>query len=168
MTVCPICKRNKISVMKMEIPSYYVTGFGIERLEKTEVCPECGTNLVFLSENAGDNVTLEQKNNAVDYFSEVIGSIDDRRLQKVLIDYINQEPYDDPDPEGTRKRREEDLKKTRRKSILMSVTVFMGMGAILFYVSGIINSWMLRLASCFLMLAGAVVIVLPLLKRLTK
>ena len=168
MSICPICKKNKTNIMKMYVPSYYITGFGIERLEPFEVCPECGTNLMFLSENAGENVTIDQKNNAVDYFAECIDGIADPEMKRILIDYINQEPYNDPDPEATKAKRDASIKQTRKKSILMSMLIFLAMGGTLFYVSDIIDSWILKLASIFLIAAGFIVMLLPFLKKLTK
>ena len=168
MALCPICKRHKTNVMKMYVPSYYITGFGIERLEKTEVCPECGTNLMFLSENCGENVTIDQKNNAVDYFAEVLDNVEDANTKKILIDYINQEPYQDPNPEETQRKREAELKKSKVQSILLSIIVFFGLGALIYYVSGLISSWVLRVGAYTMFVAGAAVLILPFLKKLTK
>ena len=166
MAVCPICKRKITPVMKMSIPGFYTEGYGIERMDKTDVCVSCGTYASFLSENAGDKVTPEQKLEARKYFDVVLETMDEGKQKKYFHDYVYHVPYHDPDPEATAKRRAEINKKDRRWATSQFVSVFVIGGAVIYYVGT-------RLSNKFMMAAGAIIavvgvagLVLPLVRNL--
>jgi len=164
--VCPVCKRKISSVMKMSIPSFYTEGYGIERMDKTDVCVSCGTYASMLSDNAGEKVTPEQKLEARNYFETVLPRMDEGKQKKILHDYIYHVPYHDPDPEATAKRRAEINKQDRRGATSQFVAVFVIGGAVIYYLGTRFSNKFLMIGGVLICVLGVAGLVLPLIRKL--
>ena len=164
--VCPICKRKISAVMKMSIPSFYTEGYGIDRMDKMDVCVSCGTYASFLSENAGEQVTAEQKLEARNYFDTVMTEMDEGKQKKYLHDYVYHVPYHDPDPEATARKRAEMNKQDRRGATSQFVLVFVVGGALIYYIGTRFANRFLMVGGALICLVGAAALVLPLVRRL--
>lgn len=152
--------------MSMTIPSYYTEGYGIERLKKMSVCADCGTNAAFLSENAGDRVSADNREAARKYFEQYLWNIEDPTERQILSDYIHNIYYDDPDPELTMRLRARINASARRSAISQLFVVFVLGGVAIYYAGSYFSSKIVMAAGAVIITTGVVAVLVPFLKKL--